>query len=95
MVLVFPDLGGILIAALELIHREPSQIQPQSPEVQATATYLTLPERLRILFTGACCGMAQRKVKVKTLEKIIFKKILSAKIILKLKSWAQTFFDLE
>ena len=33
--------------------------------------------------------MAQQKLKVKTLEATIFLKILSVKIILKLKSWAQ------
>ena len=48
----------------------------------------------RILFIGSRCGMVQRKLKVKTLEVTASSKMLSAKIILTLKNWAQKICNL-
>ena len=54
-----------------------------------------LKEGRRIFPTGARHGMDYRKLELKNLKAIAFSKTLGAKIILKLKSWAQTLCNFE
>ena len=78
--------GGILITALGGTHRDLSE--PQSHRITVRATAATSPpsERRWIFPTGAHHDIVHQKLKVKSLEATTFSKILSAKIILKLRT---------
>ena len=62
---------------------------------RGASAYLNLSEERQMLPTGARHDMAQWKVKVKTLVATKFSKMMSAKIIFKLKRWAPKFCNLE
>ena len=89
MILTFPYSGRILITARGWTHRDPSRPQSQSLADRTTVTSSTRSEGRRIWPKVYSRGIAQWKVKGKTLEATFFSKVLSPKIILSWNSWAQ------
>ena len=82
---------------LEWTHQEPSEAHTHRlPESDRGALTSLAPSYVRWIHpTGYRRVMDQKKVKVKSLEATKFSKMLSVKIILKLKRWAQKFYNLK